>query len=1000
MKLINFKSILTGLFVAPEERGSSLFPAAAINPDTSMILGTDATAGFVWRCSPLCYEDERIMERLGGFLNDEYPESTVLQFCLYRSPDITAEMYSYKALRRSCADPFLREVTDERVRFIRRHSRKNLVGRSFDNGIIHSCRLAVALKIPLADEIPTSEEEQKILASGEKVQAHLRNLGLYPQRMDAGEYIRFMQTVMCRGSEALWRRTPENSSWQRDRLISEQILDPDIHLMVHRDHLHLGRRNYIRTLSARRLPEYVYPGSAVSYVGDILSGLSAVKANYMVTVNLFYPNAESARQSLERKRQFAVQQASGPILKFVPVLGKKKTAFDQMSESMHNGHRPVRLSYTVTLASTGLKRLNALSTSLRNIWREQHFELMTDDCCQLPAFLNALPFGGDHRSVRDLFLYFTITSQMAAPLLPIMGEWRGTGTPHVELFSRNGQLMSVSLHDSHTNKNAVIAAESGSGKSFFANELIMSYLSEGAQIWVIDAGKSYKNICEILGGDFLQFDESSGVCLNPFLLIRDYGEDEDALVALIQNMASQTNSLDEFQKSALRRIMQELFQKLGNRLTIDDIRNRCLESDDKRINDLGSQLYPFCSEGSYGRFFNGASSIDFRNRFTVLELDELNGRRHLRQVVLLQLIYQIQQQVFLGDRGRKKIILIDEAWDLLKDGDVSLFLEHAYRKFRKYGGSAVIATQSVNDLYSTPAGQAIAENSATMFLLGQNAEAVESVKRSGRLVMSEGAYQLLKTVHTMSGVYSEIFIKSELGIGVGRLIVSDFQKLLYSTSPEDVRDIARYRDAGLSVAEAVHQVLADRGIAREPAEECDDLPLQEEMTAMTSVRIAENRPDLACGGSGASANGGPAETAAQKQADDEADGEAKGKSEAGVKPETETETEAETAPEKEAMAGTAPEAKSEVEAKSEAEAKSEVEAKSESGAESDNEEVFPTAEALLSDQKPQDLGEFSQVSETVAPGAPALEDRAARFRQRSGNHGARRENRSGAREVK
>ncbi len=65
---------------------------------------------------------------------------------------------------------------------------------------------------------------------------------------------------------------------------------------------------------------------------------------------------------------------------------------------------------------------------------------------------------------------------------------------------------------------------------------------------------------------------------------------------------------------------------------------------------------------------------------------------------------------------------MDEAWDLLKEGEVSVFMEHAYRKFRKYGGSVVIATQSINDLYENAVGRAIAENSASMYLLGQTEE--------------------------------------------------------------------------------------------------------------------------------------------------------------------------------------------------------------------------------------------------------------------------------------
>jgi conjugal transfer ATP-binding protein TraC len=176
----------------------------------------------------------------------------------------------------------------------------------------------------------------------------------------------------------------------------------------------------------------------------------------------------------------------------------------------------------------------------------------------------------------------------------------------------------------------------------------------------------------------------------------------------------------------------------------------------------------------------------------------------------LQLIYQIQQAVFLGERGRLKLVIIDEAWDLLKAGEVSVFIEHAYRKFRKYGGSVVIATQSLNDLYGNPVGQAIAENSANLLLLGQTAEAVEALKASKRLDLADGGYTALKSAHTLAGVYSEIFVKSEAGSGIGRLVVSDFQKLLYSTDPNDWQAIEQERRRGLSLLEAIRAVLQQR----------------------------------------------------------------------------------------------------------------------------------------------------------------------------------------------
>src|SRR5690606_29387499 len=135
----------------------------------------------------------------------------------------------------------------------------------------------------------------------------------------------------------------------------------------------------------------------------------------------------------------------------------------------------------------------------------------------------------------------------------------------------------------------------------------------------------------------------------------------------------------------------------------------------QRVRDLATQLYAFSSDGSYGRFFSGGNNLDLNDQFTVLELEELKSRQHLQKVVLFQLIYQIQQEVYLGDRDRKKIVIIDEGWDLIQNGgpEVKMFIEHAYRRFRKYGASVLLITQSVQDMYKSSIGEALIDNSAT-----------------------------------------------------------------------------------------------------------------------------------------------------------------------------------------------------------------------------------------------------------------------------------------------
>ncbi|NBS15705.1 MAG: DUF87 domain-containing protein [Gammaproteobacteria bacterium] len=396
------------------------------------------------------------------------------------------------------------------------------------------------------------------------------------------------------------------------------------------------------------------------------------------------------------------------------------------------------------------------------------------------------------------------------PLLPIFADWPGTGTPTLNLVSRTGQLMSFSLFDSGSNYNACIAAQSGSGKSFLTNELIVSSLAEGARVWVIDVGRSYMNLAESLEGEFMAFNPESNLCINPFDLIQNWEEEADVIAGLVTSMAAPTEKLSDFQSASLKRILRDVWEEKGKAMTVDEVAQKLKAESDQRIIDLGEQLFPFTQRGEYGRFFHGRNTVRFRGDLTVLELEELKGRKHLQQVVLLQLIYQIQQAMYLGERDRPKIVIIDESWDLLTLGDAATFMEHGYRRFRKYGGSAITITQSVNDLYRTPTGRAIVENSAHMILLGQKAEAVEALKSEKRLPLPEGGYTLLKTVHTVPGVYSELFLLTERGSGIGRLIVDPFKRLLFSTKPDEVHALKRLRQEGRTLTQAIHHLQHQR----------------------------------------------------------------------------------------------------------------------------------------------------------------------------------------------
>jgi len=796
-------------------RSHDLLAAQAYSETDGLFLLDDNSLGFGFLCEPLQGMADELQNQVNSFLNQDFPANTLMQFALVRSPDIQYALDDMQRLRDDFHHPLFEDVISERLHFLQRHTHQRLLSKAkgavYDNGLIHDLKLIVTVKTPTAKAQPSFDEVEQAKELKTRVSSGLDTLGLRPRSLDASGYIHLMSTLLNWGERASWRNQP--ALWEREKPIAAQIFDYDVDVQVTADSLQLGDC-HVKVLSCKKMPDVSFFGDAVAFAGDLRGRGQALQENYMVVVNMFFPNPESTKGSLERKRTFAVNQSFGPIVKFVPVLGDKREDFDILYESMKEGAKPVQISYHLVIFAPDAQRLQAASAAAPPIWSAQRFSLMTEKFVTLPVFLNCLPLCADRHAIKELFRYKTMTSEQAAVFLPIFGEFKGTGTHHAALISRNGQIMSLSLHDSNTNKNAVIAAESGSGKSFLVNELIFSYLSEGAQVWVIDAGKSYHKLCEMLDGDFVHFAENVNVCLNPFELIENYEEEEDGVVSMVSTMASARGLLDEWQVSALKQVMGNLWEQKGKAMQIDDIANVCLHNEnDLRLRDIGQQLFPFTSKGSYGRYIAGKNNVTFNNQFTVLELDELQGRKHLRQVVLLQLIYQIQQEVFLGDRNRKKIVVVDEAWDLLKEGEVSVFMEHAYRKFRKYGGSVVIATQSINDLYENAVGRAIAENSASMYLLGQTQETVESVKRSGRLTLSEGGFEQLRSVHTRAGVYSEIFVKSKSGTGVGRLIVGAFQNLLYSTDPVDVAAIDVFVKQGLPFTEAIHAVLRQRGQA-------------------------------------------------------------------------------------------------------------------------------------------------------------------------------------------
>jgi conjugal transfer ATP-binding protein TraC len=783
----------------------SLFSALAYDPDHQLFLLADASIGFGFICRPLTGADPSVSARVNVLLNQDWPTETLLQVSLWTSPDIEESLAIMQTRRLKQQKTIYKAMTQASIDFLRQGTGK--APETVSGARLRRSQVIVTVKLPIVNPRPSENELVRAAELQRATQQSLTTIGLNPDVLDADHYVRVLNTVLNWNYDAGWkdRIVPECDPTQ---LIRDQLLDYDNALETDEKGVWLGPKR-VKTLSAKRTPDHFYFGSAKSYLGDILSGTRGIRQNALISLTLHYPDAESTRARQEGVRQFITNQVNTPIARFLPALIQRKHNFDVLFDAYGDGDRPIRSYFGLVLFCDDGEESAAISNA-RVYFRELGFQLLEDKYFCLPFFLNCLPLGAERAAIPDLKRYRTLATRHAIPLLPLFGDWAGTGTPTLNFVSRNGEHMAVSLFDTTGNYNLCIAAESGKGKSFLTNEIIVSYLTEGAQIWTIDVGRSYENLCEVLEGDFVKFTHGSGICMNPFEIVQNFEEEADMLAGLVSQMAAPTEKLSDFQTAGLKRVLKNLWTEKAQAMSVDDIAAILCREDDQRLKDVGEQLFPFTSRGEYGRYFNGRNNARFSNDFTVLELEELKGRKHLQQVVLLQLIYQIQQEMYLGERNRPKIVIIDEAWDLLTEGDVAKFMEHGYRRFRKYGGAAVTITQSVNDLYRNAAGRAIVENSANMYLLGQKAEVIEGMKQDRRLPLSDGGYELLKTVHTLPGAYSEIFFLTEMGSGIGRLIVDPFKRLLFSTKPEDVQALKQLRRQGLSLGDAIQQLQSSR----------------------------------------------------------------------------------------------------------------------------------------------------------------------------------------------
>ena len=297
-----------------------------------------------------------------------------------------------------------------------------------------------------------------------------------------------------------------------------------------------------------------------------------------------------------------------------------------------------------------------------------------------------------------------------------------------------------------TNRNKFILGPSGSGKSYLTNHLVRQYWEQGSHILLVDTGNSYQGLCSLIhaktkgrDGVYFTYTEEAPIAFNPFYVedgVYDVEKRESLKTLLLTLWKRESEEPTRSEEVALSNAVNLYLSKLRTDRSIvpsfdtfyefveTDYR-RLLEQKRVREKDFDLEnflnvLEPYYKGGEYDYLLNSDRQLDLLDkRFIVFELDNISSNRTLLPVVTL-----IIMETFISKmrrlKGVRKMILIEECWKALTSANMSAYIRYLFKTVRKYFGEAVVVTQEVDDIISSPiVKESIINNADCKILLDQ-----------------------------------------------------------------------------------------------------------------------------------------------------------------------------------------------------------------------------------------------------------------------------------------
>ena len=299
-----------------------------------------------------------------------------------------------------------------------------------------------------------------------------------------------------------------------------------------------------------------------------------------------------------------------------------------------------------------------------------------------------------------------------------------------------------------TNRNKFVLGPSGSGKSFFMNHLVRQYYEQNSHIVLVDTGNSYQGLCEMIhrktkgaDGIYYTYSEEKPISFNPFFT-DDYKfnvEKKDSIKTLLLTLwKSEDDKITKTESGELGSAVSAYIKKIQQDRSIvpcfdtfyeymlNDYRAELEKRDikvsreDFNIDNFLTTLRQYYKGGRFDFLLNSRENIDLlHKRFIVFEIDSIKDNAELFPVVVI-IIMEAFSNKMRRLKGIRKLLIVEEAWKALTTENMANYLKYMYKTVRKYFGEAIVVTQEVDDIISSPVvKESIINNSDCKILLDQ-----------------------------------------------------------------------------------------------------------------------------------------------------------------------------------------------------------------------------------------------------------------------------------------